>query len=398
MSIVSWVLFSLLRPALFMRTYSPWEMKDILDKLQEKNMDRLIIDPRIIRDQLKKEKFIAESAEGGKVRLVIDTEKPTTYYGPYYMYKGKVYSRKGYTKVPTPNISSNTKKYSYSRKYSYSFKPRTTTSYKNKSTFYGPYYMYKGTLFSRKHYTKFPTSPTTKGTGSTTSYSWKKGSWSKWSRTTIPWYNRTTIPWYNRTTSYGPFFVFKGKVISRMRYTAVSTEAGVPPWMKKKSTFRWTGEYPFGTRYYSRVPVPNYCKRRPVGVRVREDSDFEEQHDSNPSLFSDLEISNETYSDIAANKWIAEHDMDQFQDSEMYITLRPTIRQTYKHGFLWGKYPTVDWTNNYQNCDFLKDIQIQHHQEWTLEMLRFSFNPNHSTTPIVRPPWIPNSAVERYYM
>lgn len=82
----------------------------------------------------------------------------------------------------------------------------------------------------------------------------------------------------------------------------------------------------------------------------------------------------------------------------MYITLRPTIRQTYKHGFLWGKYPTVDWTNNYQNCDFLKDIQIQHHQEWTLEMLRFSFNPNHSTTPIVRPPWIPNSAVERYYM
>lgn len=84
-------------------------------------------------------------------------------------------------------------------------------------------------------------------------------------------------------------------------------------YIKNQQNFSLLGEYPFGTRYYSRVPVPNYCKRRPVGVRVREDSDFEEQHDSNPSLFSDLEISNETYSDIAANKWIAEHDMDQFQ-------------------------------------------------------------------------------------
>ncbi|KAI5696560.1 hypothetical protein M8J75_014614 [Diaphorina citri] len=397
------------------RTFSPWEMKDVVARLIEKNRDKLDFDS-IIQKELgltrKKEFKMRSDGEVESEWIEETTQKLTTFYGPYYMYKGKVYKRKSYTKEPTPSQNFTRKSWTArntswtTRKYSYSYKPRSTTSYKNKTTFYGPYYMFKGNLFSRKHYTKEPTIPTVKP--NITSWPWKKGSWSgkgSWSKgswagkwTTIPWYNRTTVPWYNRTTSYGPFFMFKGKVQSRARWTSEPTE-NLPPWMRTKLTFRWTGFYPFTTSAWSRVPVPNYCKRRAVAVRCREDSAWEQYHDSNPSLISDLEISNETDSDIEANNYIKEHfNFDDFLDSEMYITIRPTIRQTYKHGFLWGKYPTVDWQNSFQNLDFLKDIQRQHHQAWTLEMLRFSFDPNYKTTHIVRPPWIPHSEVERYYM
>uniref|UniRef100_A0A8D8VS62 Uncharacterized protein n=1 Tax=Cacopsylla melanoneura TaxID=428564 RepID=A0A8D8VS62_9HEMI len=198
------------------RTFSPWELKDVWFKMEQKNKEKFNFDS-IVREQLEKERQELAYDENGEVKLIrhtYTTHKSTTFYGPYYMYKGKVYKRKSYTKEPTVRSNVYVTRKSFSRrnitpaltkKYFPQYKPWSSTSYMNKSTFYGPYYMYK------------------------------------------------------------------------------------------------------------------------------------------------------------------------------------------------GKYPTVDWTNSFQDLGFMQEIRNKHQQEWTLEMLRFSFDPNYSTTPIVRPPWIPHSEVERYY-
>uniref|UniRef100_A0A8D8WPV8 Uncharacterized protein n=1 Tax=Cacopsylla melanoneura TaxID=428564 RepID=A0A8D8WPV8_9HEMI len=139
------------------RTFSPWELKDVWFKMEQKNKEKFNFDS-IVREQLEKERQELAYDENGEVKLIrhtYTTHKSTTFYGPYYMYKGKVYKRKSYTKEPTVRSNVYVTRKSFSRrnitpaltkKYFPQYKPWSSTSYMNKSTFYGPYYMYKGNL------------------------------------------------------------------------------------------------------------------------------------------------------------------------------------------------------------------------------------------------------------